>query len=89
MSDNHVDDLIKQLIIDLCPGSAENITEKSHLANDLGYHSLALVELAFAIEDKFDLEPIDQVTAKGIQTVGDIVNYVTSQIAEQAQLQEA
>ncbi len=84
-----IQSVIIQLIKDLCPGNAEKMTNKSHLANDLGYHSLALVELAFALEDKFDLEPIDQVTAKSIQTVGDIVNYVTGKVTERAVSQEA
>jgi len=86
---SEVESEIKQLIRDLCPGNPDSMSDQSHLSNDLGYHSLALVELAFAIEDKFDLDPIDQATAKGIQTVDDVVGYVTSKMAERAELEEA
>ncbi|MFI6491076.1 acyl carrier protein [Streptomyces sp. NPDC050564] len=58
----------------------------AHLVNDLGFHSLALLELAFAIEDDFDLPPIDEDTGRGIATSDDVVAYVVGQLREQNQL---
>jgi acyl carrier protein len=51
-----------------------------HLVNDLGFHSLALLELAFAIEDDFDLPPLDEATGRGIQTTEQVLDYVFGQL---------
>jgi acyl carrier protein len=51
-----------------------------HLVNDLGFHSLALLELAFAIEDDFDLPPLDEATGRGIQTTEQVLAYVLRQL---------
>jgi len=79
---------VKELIAELCPAEIKDMDDSSHLTDELGYHSLALVELAFSLEDMFDLEPIDQAVAKNINTVGDIINYVTEKV-EKNQLEEA
>lgn len=83
-----IEQAIKKMVRDLCPGDATQMTDASRLAEDLGYHSLALVELAFAIEDRFDIEPIDQGTAQDIRTVADIVGYVQSKAVGSALEQE-
>jgi acyl carrier protein len=83
-----VEQTIKKMVRDLCPGDASQMTDTSRLAEDLGYHSLALVELAFAIEDRFDIEPIDQGTAQTIRTVADVVGHVQSKVAARAPEQE-
>ncbi|SCK54771.1 phosphopantetheine-binding protein [Streptomyces sp. WMMB 322] len=57
-----------------------------HMVDDLGFHSLALLELAFAIEDDFDLPPIDEETGRGIQTTEQVLEYVLGQLTEQDQL---
>jgi acyl carrier protein len=56
------------------------------LVDDLGFHSLALLELAFAIEDDFDLPPIDEETGRGIQTTRQVLDYVIGQLAAQDEL---
>ncbi|MEU6217669.1 hypothetical protein ABZ845_09130 [Streptomyces sp. NPDC047022] len=58
----------------------------AHLVNDLGYHSLALLELAFAVEDDFDLPPIDEETGRKIATSEDVIAYVVGQLREQNEL---
>jgi len=55
-----------------------------HLIEDLGFHSLALLELAFAIEDDFDLPPIDEQTGRAIQTTEHVLAYVLSQVEVRA-----
>jgi len=73
---------IKELIRNLCPGDASAMKNESNLTSDLGYHSLALVELSFAIEDKYDLDPIDQASAQKIQTVQSIIDFVSEKLKE-------
>ncbi|MBZ4497912.1 acyl carrier protein [Dermacoccus sp. Tok2021] len=53
------------------------------LVEDLGFHSLALLEMAFAIEDDFDLPPIDEETGRGIQTTDQVLDYVLGQLQGQ------
>ncbi|MEE3922508.1 hypothetical protein V2I01_41850 [Micromonospora sp. BRA006-A] len=50
------------------------------LVEDLEYHSLALLELAFALEDEFDLPPIDEQSVQNIRTAADIENHVVRQL---------
>lgn len=79
--------IISQLASELAPaGAGSEITEDAKLTDDLGYHSLALLELAFTIEDEFSLDPIDAETAVTIVTVGDVENYVTAQLRERGAL---
>ena len=82
IENTEVIEIVKQVIAELSPGEVEtsSLKDSNNMIDDLGYHSLALVELAFALEDKFDLEPIDQETAKNINTVEDIIQYVTSKL---------
>jgi acyl carrier protein len=75
--------IIRQLAPE--PGEFDG-TADVHLANGLGFHSLALLELAFAIEDDFDLPPIDEETGRGIATTGDIITYVLGQLRERGEL---
>ena len=52
------------------------------LVANLGFHSLALLELAFTLEDEYDLQPIDEQTARGIRTVRDVEDTVVRMLAE-------
>jgi len=72
--------LIRNLIRELAPAPDAIAGENSRLVEDLGYHSLALLELAFTLEDEFGLEPIDQETAKTIVTARDIEEYVMQRV---------
>ncbi|MGW8725166.1 hypothetical protein ACWGNF_03895 [Streptomyces sp. NPDC055808] len=83
-TESSVRDSILSLVRQLAPDADEMPTDRpAHLVNDLGYHSLALLELAFAIEDDFDLPPIDEETGRGIVTSDDVVVYVLTQLREQ------
>lgn len=74
--------LVLAIVRELAPQAAKDIQPDTRLVEDLGYHSLALLELAFALEDEFDLEPIDEQTARQITTVGLVLETVLSRIAE-------
>jgi len=83
-SEQEVRDAIVSIIRQVAPepgdydGSAD-----ARLVDTLGFHSLALLELAFAIEDDFDLPPIDEETGRGIATTEDVIGYVVRQLREQ------
>ncbi|AYG84621.1 Acyl carrier protein [Streptomyces hundungensis] len=83
-TESSVRDSILSLVRQLAPDGEDMPTDRpAHLVNDLGYHSLALLELAFAIEDDFDLPPIDEETGRSIVTSEDVVAYVLTQLREQ------
>jgi acyl carrier protein len=58
--------------VELAPTNPTSVNADDRLVEDLGFHSLVFVELAFALEDAFDLEPIDEERAEGIVTVEDV-----------------
>lgn len=78
--------IIRQLAPD--PGDYDGSTDLN-LVDDLGFHSLALLELAFAIEDDFDLPPIDEETGRGISTTDGVIDHVLAQVREQGDLAAA
>jgi acyl carrier protein len=86
-SENEVRTTIVAIIRQLAPEPIEwdGITDLS-LVEGLGFHSLALLELAFAIEDDFELPPIDEETGRGISTTEDVIGYVLTQLREQGDL---
>lgn len=62
----------KQLDVDVA-----QIKNESQFIEDLGADSLAIVELALALEDQFDITIPDEDTEK-IRTVGDAVEYIAA-----------
>lgn len=66
---------VKALIVKELNVKDDNITMETKLAEDLGADSLDAVEIILALEDKYGVA-IDDEVAKGIKTVGDLVNYV-------------
>lgn len=67
--------LIREVITDLAPTRGE-VVSSARLVEELGCHSLSLLELAFSLEDEFDLPTIDEATAREILTVGDVELHV-------------
>jgi acyl carrier protein len=75
-SEGQVRDAVLAIIVDLAPNSDGRRGADARLVEDLGYHSLALMELTFALEDEFNLDPIDEDTARKIRTVGQVQDLV-------------
>lgn len=84
-SEEEVRQVIQSLILELAP-NPDGISAGDRLVEDLEYHSLALMELAFSLEDEFNLEAIDEETARGIRTVGDVKDHVVSELDRRAGL---
>lgn len=57
----------------------ETITLQTSFDEDLGADSLDLVELMMALEEEFDVGEIDEQTARGLKTVGDVVDLIGPQ----------
>jgi acyl carrier protein len=74
-TDDEARALVYAIVADLSPSKGHPALD-ARLVDDLGYHSLALLELAFALEDEFHLPTIDEATARGIVTVADVERHV-------------
>jgi acyl carrier protein len=74
--------IVLNVILEMAPNPEGGSAPETTLVDDLGYHSLALMEVAFALEDEFDLDPIDEASARTITTVGAVQNYVVDKLRE-------
>ena len=74
-----------EIITDLAPKAGKPVPE-ARLVEDMGCHSLALLELAFSLEDEFDLATIDEATARTIVTVADVERHVLEELRSKGQL---
>lgn len=70
---------VRDIIAELAPEPVSNIIDASTLVDDLMYTSVALVELAFTLEDEFDLPTIDEEAARAISTVDDVCDHVVKE----------
>lgn len=73
-AETEVRERVRALVQSMAPEPQEATDATSFV--DLGYHSLALVELAFAVELEFDLEPIQAEEVEGVETVLHLQNFV-------------
>lgn len=80
--------LIQEIISDLAPNPGTPVAT-ARLVEDLGFHSLALLELAFSLEDEFDLPTIDEPTARTILTVSDVQQHVLTHLKANGQMMAA
>lgn len=72
---------LKKLIAAQFEISPDTITEETDFLKDLRADSLDIVELAMEVEEAFELPEIDEEDIKGIQTVGDLVTYITAHLS--------
>ena len=70
---------VKKLIVDKLGVDEADVTAEANFTNDLGADSLDTVELIMEFEKEFDLSIPDE-QAENIQTVGQAVSYLESQL---------
>lgn len=76
MTKEEVFNKIKDIIVDQLDVDADKVKENTNFKNDLDLDSLDIFEVTDKIEDTYDIE-ID--TDEGIETVGELVDYVLKQ----------
>ena len=79
-SEEDVRDSVRAIVLELAPNPDAGDDGGLRLVEDLGFHSLALLELAFTLEDEFDLLPIDEATGRAIQSIRDIQEHVLAEL---------
>ena len=67
--------ILKELIADLLNVSEAEITERSYLS-DLGAESIDIVNMVMRIEERFELDEIEDEDVQELQTVGEVVDYL-------------
>jgi acyl carrier protein len=96
-SDGHLDERTEQevretirvVIAEISPSKDAEVRDDSRLLEDLEYTSLALLELAFTLEDEFDLLPITEEAARAVTTVGKLIDHVLGELRERAAQESA
>ncbi|MBM7075409.1 MULTISPECIES: acyl carrier protein [Micromonospora] len=68
---------VRQLVASMAPHPAGDVTDGQRLVEDLHFDSLTLIELAVALERRFDLPPISDDEAMDVVTVADVVALVS------------
>jgi len=58
--------------------SVDSITTDTSFADDLGADSIDIVELTMALEEAFDILEVDDETIVGMDTVGDVLRYISA-----------
>jgi acyl carrier protein len=73
--------VVRHTIVLIAPHKPAFTVDEDLLINDLGFDSLTLVELAFALEELFGLDAVTPERAMTLRTVADIIIHVESALA--------
>jgi acyl carrier protein len=71
---------VRDIIVDNLGVEPDKVTMETRFREDLEADSLDLAELIMDFEDKFEVGDISEEDAMKIETVGDAVNYLASQL---------
>jgi acyl carrier protein len=70
---------VREIMAENLSLSEDDISQDSHIVDDLGADSLDVMESVMALEEEFDIKfPENEI--KEIQTVGDLVKYIEEKI---------
>src|SRR5579859_4473814 len=83
-SEDELRENIRVIVFELAPNQDRTLGDDARLLDDLEYHSVGLMELAFTLEDEFDLMPIDEATGRSIQTIRDVQEHVVAELRTRA-----
>ncbi len=77
---SNIAEKVNKIIVDKLGVDESEVTAEASFTNDLGADSLDTVELIMEFEKEFDLSIPDE-QAENIQTVGQAITYLESQMA--------
>ena len=76
--------VVHEVVRLIAPHPPQQVNAQLRLIHDLGFHSLALAELGFTLEDLFGLDAVTPERAMTLREVGDIVALIQDAVAEGA-----
>jgi acyl carrier protein len=83
-ADTDVRARIRSIILQVAPNPDGVQAGETKLVDHLEYHSLALLELGFTMEDEFNLPPLDQSQVQDITTVEEVEDLVLRLLQEKS-----
>jgi acyl carrier protein len=80
MSHDDIAERVRDLVGSLVPAGARVVGPDDRLVEDLGFDSVAVLELALALEVEFDLQEIDEEQTVDLATVADIETLIAKAV---------
>ncbi len=74
--------VVHEVVRLIAPFPQEVVTDEQELVNHLSFHSLALAELGFTLEDLFGLDAVTPEQAMSMNTVGDVSALINRAVAD-------
>ena len=84
MTEAAVRERVRAVAGEMAPLKGTAVEGSSRLQMDLGYDSLGLLELAQALEHEFELPPVLEQDAEGIETVADVERVIIGMLGDGA-----
>jgi acyl carrier protein len=75
-----VADVVGRVVGAMAPDPVERACPDDTLVNDLGYYSLRLIELSFAVEELFGMEPMALDDIPPIGLVRDLLDFIALKV---------
>ena len=80
MSVEEIFQIMRELVAEEFVMEPENITMDTSFEDDLGANSVDLVELAMAMEERFEIEEVPEEELPALKTVGDAVRFLAERL---------
>ncbi|MBR3570682.1 MAG: acyl carrier protein [Oscillibacter sp.] len=80
MSAEEIFKIMQALVAEEFVMNPESVTMETSFEDDLGANSVDLVELAMAMEERFEIEEVPEEELAGLKTVGDAVRLLAKRL---------
>ena len=80
MSVEEIFKVLRDLVAEEFVTSPDSVTMETSFEDDLGANSVDLVELAMAMEERFEIEEVPEDDLAGLKTVGDAVRLLAKKL---------
>ena len=80
MSVEEIFKVLRDLVAEEFVTSPDSVTMETSFEDDLGANSVDLVELAMAMEERFEIEEVPEEELAGLKTVGDAVRLLAKKL---------
>ena len=80
MSVEEIFQIMRELVAEEFVMEPESVTMDTSFEDDLGANSVDLVELAMAMEERFEIEEVPEEELPALKTVGDAVRFLADRL---------